>query len=113
MLEMGVHSVMASVSCLSLTRLQRLFLIVFCIAPVLAAIGQALPIFSRLVSVLDQRLPRVASQDLGQIDGIISLGGDFDRAVEAIEQAQRFPTARLIIAGGARSGLTLMQELRA
>jgi uncharacterized SAM-binding protein YcdF (DUF218 family) len=52
-----------------------------------------------LVTPLEARVARVTLADDDQYDGIIVLGGGFERFVEAVKLAGRFPTAKLVLAG--------------
>ena len=75
------------------------------LAPVLLllAIGPALahhiPLSSLLVPVLEERFAQTLPADGTKIEGIIALGGDQNRVVEAVALAHRFPDAKLVIAG--------------
>ena len=70
---------------------------------VLGAIGPVvitqLPLGSWLILPLAERFNRPVLAADEHIDGIIALGGSFDRMVEATRVAHRFPNAKLIITG--------------
>jgi uncharacterized SAM-binding protein YcdF (DUF218 family) len=58
-----------------------------------------LPLGSWLIPPLAERFNRPVLAADERIDGIIALGGSFDRLVEAVRVAHRLPNAKLIITG--------------
>ena len=61
--------------------------------------AQGLPLGPLLVPPLEARIPRTTLKPGESVDGIISLGGHFDRAEEAVRLAQIYPAARLVMTG--------------
>ena len=61
--------------------------------------ARGLPLGPLLVPPLEARIPAATLTGGEDIDGIISLGGGFDRAVEAVRLARIYPNARLVITG--------------
>lgn len=57
------------------------------------------PVIGRLANMLEQRFPRTDVAEGDAIAGIIVLGGGVMRTLEAIELAQRYPDAQLVITG--------------
>jgi uncharacterized SAM-binding protein YcdF (DUF218 family) len=81
------------------------------------AAGGLLPIGNAMMLSLEQQYPRPTAGEIGQVDGIIVLGGMIDtrvagardelalneaaeRLTEAATLAYRFPKARIVISGG-------------
>jgi uncharacterized SAM-binding protein YcdF (DUF218 family) len=71
----------------------------FLLALALPVSAQWMPLGAVLVPPLEARLP--APDLVGQqaVDGIVALGGQLERTVEAVRLAHRFPGAKLLISG--------------
>jgi uncharacterized SAM-binding protein YcdF (DUF218 family) len=80
-------------------RPSRLAVSLAVLAAMVPVAAWGLPIGPLLVPPLEARIPAATLQTGDSIDGIISLGGGFDRAVEAVRLAQIHPGARLVISG--------------
>lgn len=77
----------------------RLLPVVIAVIALLIAVADVVPFGRIVVPILEARFPRADVSQVADIDGIIALGGDWDRITAAAEIARRHPHALIVVIG--------------
>ena len=71
----------------------------FVLASMVFLVTYYAPLAAVAIQPLESRFAKIDANAINNLEGIIVLGGSFDRVIEAVRLAQAFPDTKLVISG--------------